>query len=119
MFLFFSVINCEGSDWPITNYSAEGAELGPPFISVVYPNGNNPIDEEWQRAGCLYICTSYISQEDADLCALRQAILCRNPPGDEVWYSAPATCTATCPDGSVFYYTIPAGMFIGKTYAEA
>lgn len=119
MLLSCNGINCEGSDWPITNYSAEGEEPFPPFWSVVYPNGNNPIDEEWTRAGCLYICTSYISQEDADLCALRQAILCRNPPGDDVWYSAPATCTATCPDGTIFYYTVPAGMFVAHTYAEA
>src|SRR5512138_1306097 len=114
-------INCEGSDWPITNYSAEGAEASPPWFSVVYPPIDYPpLDKEWSMPGCLYVCISYISQQEADLCALRQAILCQNgPPGDDVWYSAPATCTATCPDGTVFYYTVPAGMFIGRTYADA
>src|SRR5512138_343770 len=103
----------------LTNYSSEGAEPYPPYYAVVYPPPTDiPLDQEWSMPGCLYICTSYISQEDANLCALRQAILCeQGPPGQEIWYSAPATCTATCPDGTVFYFTVPAGMFIARTYA--
>ena len=63
---------------------------------------------------------SYVSQEDADLCALRQAVLCTTPPGEEIWYSAEASCTVTCPDGSgTFTYTVPAGIFVAHTYAEA
>lgn len=105
----------------LTNYSSEGAEPYPPYYAVVYPPITDiPLDAEWSMPGCLYICTSYISQEDANLCALRQAILCeQGPPGQEIWYSAPATCTATCPDGTVFYFTVPAGMFIARTYAES
>ena len=105
----------------LTNYSSEGAEPFPPYYAVVYPPLNPPpIDQEWSMLGCLYLCVSYISQEDANLCALRQSILCIDgPPGEEIWYSAPATCSAPCPDGTVFYYTVPAGMFIAHTYAEA
>jgi len=102
----------------LSNYSSEGAEPYPPYWAVVYPPLNPPpIDEEWSMPGCLYLCRSFISQEDANLCALRQSILCENP--EEIWYSAPASCTATCPDGSEFVYTVAAGMFIAKTYAEA
>lgn len=104
----------------LTNYSSEGAEPFPPYYAVVYPPlVDVPIDSPWSMPGCLYICTSYISQEDANLCALRQSVLCTNPPGEEIWYSAPATCTSTCPDGTVFYYTVPAGMFVAHSYAEA
>lgn len=105
----------------LSNYSSEGAEPYPPYYAVVYPPLNPPpLDQEWSMPGCLYVCKSYISQEDANLCALRQSILCIDgPPGEEIWYSAPATCSANCPDGTVFYYTVPAGMFIARTYAEA
>ncbi len=112
-------IDCDTS--LLTNYSSEGAEPFPPYYAVVYPHPQNghPPDGEWSNEGCLYLCVSYISQEEANLCALRQAVLCSNPPGEEIWYSAPATCTAPCPDGTVFYYTVPAGMFIAKSYADA
>lgn len=104
----------------LTNYSSEGAEPYPPFYAVVYPPPNPPpMDQEFSMAGCLFLCKSYISQEDANNCALRQSILCTTPPGEEIWYSAPASCTATCPDGGEFTYTVPAGMFIAKTFAEA
>ena len=103
----------------LTNYSSEGAEPFPPFYAVVYPNPENPIDEDWSKEGCLYLCVSYISQEEADLCALRQAVLCTNPPGEEIWYSAPATCCVPCPDGTEYCYSVAAGMFIASTYAAA
>ena len=101
----------------LSNYSSEGAEPYPPFYAVVFPPPNPPpIDTPWSMAGCLYVCVSYISQEDADLCALRQSILCTT---EDIWYSAPASCTVTCPDGTEFTFNVPAGSFIAKTYAEA
>lgn len=111
-------IDCESA--LLTNYSSEGAEPFPPYYSVVFPNPENPIDRQWQMAGCVYVCVSYVSQQEADLCALRQSVLCTNPPGEEVWYSAEATCCSPCPGGEGEYcYTVPAGMFIAKTFAEA
>ena len=109
-------INCDTA--LLTNYSSEGAEPFPPYYAVVYPPVvDPPIDSPWNHPGCLYLCISYISQEDADLCALRQAVLCE--PG-EIWYSAEASCTVTCPDGTgSSTFTVPAGMFVAHTYAEA
>ncbi len=122
MLLSCPTISCPGTDFPITNYSAEGSEPVPPFISVVYPPvpPGGGIDEQWSKLGCVYVYVSYISQEDADLGALRQSALCTNPPGSEIWYSAEASCTSSCPDGtSSFTYTVPAGTFIANTYADA
>ncbi len=121
MLLSCPTISCPGTDFPITNYSAEGVEPVPPFVSVVFPNvpPGGGIDEQWSRLGCVYVYVSYISQQDADLGALRQSVLCTNPPGSEIWYSAAATCCVNCPDGTEFCYTVPAGTFIASTYAAA
>ena len=51
----------------LTNYSSEGAEAFPPYYAVVYPDPENPIDQQWSALGCVYLYVSYISQEDADL----------------------------------------------------
>lgn len=77
------IIECPGSDL-LTNYTSEGEEPFPPFISVDYDVINPPpIDTLYSRQGCLFLCKSYISQDDADLCALRQSVLCNPPP--EIW----------------------------------
>lgn len=113
------IIECPGSDL-LTNYTSEGEEPFPPFISVDYDvTTEPPIDKLWERQGCLFLCKSYISQDDADLCALRQSLLCTDEPPNDVWYSAPACCTVPCPDGTTFTYCVPAGMFVARTYQEA
>ena len=46
---------------------------------------------------------------------------CLTPPCPpiEYFYSAPASCSVYCPDGSPFTYTVQAGLFLAKTLAEA
>ncbi len=45
---------------------------------------------------------------------------CPVPPCEvEYFYSAPGSCTILCPDGTPFTFTVPAGLFLAKTFAEA
>lgn len=41
-----------------------------------------PLGKKWLKDGCIVPCVSYISQEEADLCAAAQAVLCNNNPND-------------------------------------
>src|SRR5688572_14533480 len=68
----FSVNNCPCPESPLGNYTSEGPSQVPTFISVMYPDG-------WNKQGCISLCESEISQDDANLCALAQAAAC-NPP---------------------------------------
>lgn len=76
-------ITCPGSDSPIRNYSSEYTD-GPEFYSDVNPYFN-PFDPGlpawWTRESCLGVpCISNVSQEDANACAQRIAILCAQTP---------------------------------------
>lgn len=125
-------INCDGSDFPITNYSAEGPEQVPTFTSLVFP-------ENWDKMGCLKLCVSEISQADADLCALAQAAQC-NPPnvfdfddddeddgGDDpdiptqiYFFNTEQQCSVPCGgSGDEFTFTVPAGTFSALTQLAA
>jgi len=127
-------INCPGSDFPISNYSSEGPEQVPTYYALVFP-------DSWEKQGCLKLCTSTISQEDANLCALAQAAQCNPPtiffpPGEEggdegggggggggtsdpIYYNVAQDCLVACPDGREFTVVIPAGTFSAKTQLAA
>lgn len=128
-------INCDGSDFPITNYSAEAPEQVPTFTSLTFPEG-------WDKMGCLKLCVSEISQADADLCALSQAAQC-NPPtvfnfddddededgGEDpdipttsfVFFNTEQECSVPCSQtpGHVFTFIVPAGTFSAGTQLAA
>lgn len=131
-------ITCPGTDFPITNYSSEGPEQVPLFRSLVFP-------ESWDKQGCLSLCISDVSQDEADLCALTQAAAC-NPPticvgdacyggdgddtdggqdGDDggnlpnVFFNAIQECSVPCEDGTFYTFTVPAGTFSASTQAAA
>lgn len=71
----------------------------------------------WEQSGCLGIpCYSTISQEDADLCAQRQAILCLNP--DNSFLSDPQSASWSCGDGTTFVYTVAGGTFASLANAN-
>jgi hypothetical protein len=92
----------------LLNYSSETLNLNE-FHSVFY--GAN---------GCIGRCTSTISQEDADLCAIRQAAECVLEPEEQCFGNDPQSCTTACPDGSSSYtFTVPANTFFYTTQAEA
>ena len=133
-------------DSPVSNYSSEGPEDQPVFLSLIFPR-------EWNAPGCASLCTSTESQQAADECALAQNAQCppatdtagdpggtpgtpgtqppppTGPPGPAPnpfpapsptrFLSAPQTCNAICADGNPFTYTSPGGLFSGRTQAQA
>ncbi len=133
-----SKLDCPGSDFPISNLSSEtpdqdvflGDNFG--FAWIVPPIGSN-----WTRSHCLGVCTSTVSQAEADICAALQNILClidtwgvcpdctdpdlgngsSGPPlifrkfnGANLFYNSQQFCTAECPDGTPFTWGINAGV---------
>lgn len=93
---------------------------------------------------CIGRCESSISQEDADLCAARNAVLCvddtgdpkhpiwvPNPHGNEpgqppyipgpqiIYESTEQSVDYVCADGSIYTYTVPAGAFLALSQAAA
>lgn len=115
-------ITCPGSDSPIANLSAE-ANDGPSFRSQQPRYGGNGFPE-YVKEGCVADCISFVSQEDADLCAMRQAYLCVNETDDEptikaVFYNMMQAAAAECPDGGVFTYFVAAGQFPSSTQEMA
>lgn len=131
-------ITCSGADFPITNYSSEDPEQVPVFTSLVFP-------ESWSKQGCLQLCTSTVSQEEADACALAQAAACNPPPvcvgercfggdggggggedggggggtGTTPFYNTLQECTLECPDGTPFTKSVAAATFSATTQAAA
>jgi len=115
-------LDCPGSDFPITNYSAEGPERVPCPISVFYPRA-------WDSFGCLALCpptgTSFdpcSDQNTADLCVIRAATNCNPcdvPPCAPTFCSPATTCSCVFSGGSEFFYTVPAGVFCADTQAAA
>lgn len=79
------IIPCDRSnlcdnDNPLANLTSEAPDASV-AISVFFPTVNPPLGKPFNALGCVGVCTSTISQEDADLCAARQAIQCViNPP---------------------------------------
>lgn len=119
--------NSEAS--PYANFSSEL----PDQIIFIGTNPNPTVDGPplgYIATGCVGICFSTVSQEEANLCAARQAILCPpfvppqrpNPPPGEpqppptpplpVFASAAQQCSVQCPDGSFSGFTVVAGKFL-------
>lgn len=106
------------------------------FVSILFP-------ESWTKQGCISLCVSEISQNDANLCALAQASQCRPPticignecvPGGEdnidpptddpfepptLFFNSSQEESVECPDGSLYSFTVPAGTFSASTQAGA
>lgn len=127
-------------DFPIANLTSElpdheifvGMAWGPLDAGGSQP----PLGSVWRARGCAFVCTSIISQADADLCAQQQAALCtwdqwdpgHPPPGPggsggtpqpTVYTNALAQCPAGCPDGSTFTWTILPGTYFALSQALA
>lgn len=120
---------CPDPASPISNYSSE-ADDGPRFYGRNYGTGLfPPLGSLWLAPSCVGICTSEISQADADACAQRANLDCLGdvwpeppvPPGTHrVSYLNDAqSCDFTCGDGLIFTYTVAAGTFAGFSQAEA
>lgn len=102
-------ISCPGSDFPITNYSAEGPQDVATHIGVVYPT-------TWFKGGCLSICESTVSQEEADQCALAQEAACNPPPPPILYCNTDQSVEVACSDGvTISSFTAQAGLFCAFT----
>ncbi len=109
-------VACPGTDSPVGNYSSEAPD---PDIFVGFNFGwlGDPLlGADWMSLGCFAICTSIISQEDADLCAAQLSAICNitnnntTPGMSAVFYNGPASCEAQCPDGSQVTWFIVGGV---------
>lgn len=121
---------CECSDYPVANYSAEDPDHRI-FIGLDFDGGDPPpLGQEWTSSYCIGICRSLISQEEADACAARMATqFCISQPPtppdppvrpNQTWFfNIPTSCDSTCPDGSPFRYTVPAGWFVATSQYQA
>ncbi len=106
-------MDCEGSDFPITNYSAEASEQVPEYFSLMFPS-------EWDKMGCLSLCVSEVSQNAADLCALAQAAQCHPTiPDSDIFCNTAQVCSCVNVNGAEFFYTTPAGTFCATTQEAA
>jgi Putative Ig domain len=119
-------IVCECSDDPVANLSAEDIDVDR-HIGIYNLIILNDLQVNYQAFACKTYCYSEESQEEADDCARRAALECiaepSPPPGTPnpltLFYNARVTQTVTCPDGSTFSWTIPAGQFAAHNQATA
>jgi len=130
-------IDCECSDNPFINTSAERPDPNLFFARAYY--ANNPalnVDDSWyERLSCLGTCFSEESQTDADDCAERNAQLCTwtvvqppltilsddasTVPRTNIFGNAAVSCSSPCPEGPAFVFTVPANTFYALTQQEA
>lgn len=122
------------ADPPVINFSAEAPDVIR-FGAIGFPvyNPNNPLtpttdprdptwDPLWAALGCVSVCYSSVSLADAQQCARNQALQCVNnqrPDGRGLFFNRTAQCGFTCPDGSVYFWTVNAGYFEATTQAVA
>ncbi len=105
-------------DDPLRNFSSEDPDfeikLGlRTFIDEI------KINETFTSLGCKRLCTSTVSQYDADDCAARQAFECVH---DHVplFYNTARACTVQCPDTTqTFTWIIAAGAIVSLSQADA
>lgn len=126
-------IPCSDPNLPLANFSAEGPD---PllFVALAFPetgNPSNPLGKDptgqdptppptYVQAGCLGTC--YSSTSDlASACAAAQAFVCgQNAAGNpNIFYNATQTASWTCPDGTLFTWTVPAGAVVASSQSLA
>lgn len=113
---------------PFINISSEAPDVDVFYGRRYGPGGGfplPPLGSTWYASGCIGFCVSTISQEDANLCAQVQAVLCAgtnwpvtnpnnplDPPVDRpVFYNQAQFAQFQCPDGTPYYFTVAAGIF--------
>jgi len=130
-------IDCECSDNPFFNTSAEAPDPNLFFARAYYANNPalNAGDTWYERLSCLGVCYSGTSQQDAEDCALRNAQLCTwgpvqppltllsddptSIPRTNIFGNAEVSCSSPCPTGPAFTFTVPANTFYALTQEEA
>lgn len=95
-------INCEGTDNPLANLSAEKPDRRHFFGYSFFPDLNVLCDVD--------------TQELADICS---APIPQNPPQPIIYSSNAQSCTLDCGDGHSETYTVAAGTFVALDQAAA
>lgn len=111
-----TLTNCPCEEIPLANISAEA-----PDRRMHYRRDYNmrvPNHAAYRAQGCISLCESQVSQEEADLCAAAQAASCETIPVTNYQNTA-QTFSRACTDGTTATFTTPAGMFTRSTQAEA
>jgi hypothetical protein len=121
---------------PFVNLSSEDQDFDE-FIGRRYVVGQPPIGSTWFKLGCIGLCISDVSQQEADLCALAQATVCQavnwpqvfpnsqnqnNPFTEEpreLFGNQAQFCSFSCPDGTPFTFTVAAGLFLNYSQLAA
>ena len=125
-------VNCPNfDDSPLINNSSEAPDPFNYFGEAYGPTFVPPLGTIWGNPVGVATCYSTVSQEDADLCAMTTVNGPSGPPG--TWmgptkqpvpphhshFNQLLTVDAMCPDGSIYAYVVPAGMFAGATQSDA
>jgi hypothetical protein len=125
------------TDDPWLNLSAEEPDHDRIF-SIKHYVERPPLGWEFRSTGCVRICVSTVSQEEADDCALASAKQCLyndwdpHGPNDHpfepptLYTNNARTCTIRCSDGMIsppgentFTWTVPAGTVIALSQEQA
>ncbi len=120
---------------PGLNLTSEAVDEDP-FIGRVYTAIQPPLGSVFFQLGCVSFCASTVSQEEANLCALRQNMIClstnwpvstpdpTSPTGEArgarpLYGNTPQSCTFTCPGGDPQTVTVPRNTFFNFNQATA
>lgn len=138
------VITCPGAqggaanvldaDSPIGNFSSELPDQIL-FTATGFPiwNPENPLDPAitgndpsfpplYFAEGCVGPAFSSLSQDDANAIAARQAIQCeynKQKPTPGLFFNAAQQCSFTCPDGSLYTFTVEPGFVVAGSQSLA
>lgn len=131
-------ITCPGpdpgleGDSPVSNYTAELPDTLT-FEGFQFPifDQNNTIGgtdttgpfAPWLAYGCQSFCLSFVSADDASACAARLAFICAHKkttgPDPVFFFNSQQSCPFTCPDGTLYVYTVAPGYFVALSQEEA
>lgn len=124
-------LNLSSESPDFDGYIGRRSDGGPPFLGSYFT-----------RVGCLSFCVSEVSQEEADLCAARQEVICNsttnpgtdpNPnfdpndpdsppvthPPRPVFANTRQSCSYMCPDGSENTEVVDAGTIFAFSQVTA
>jgi hypothetical protein len=88
------------------------------FFGINYGGGNGlgdgaTLGKQYLAIGCVGVCFSKVSQDEADICASNQVQYCGpvkpEAPQCPGIFSTPQSCDEKCQEGPVHSFTVPAG----------
>lgn len=108
---------CETNPNPSTGFSSE-AQDSTTFIGLAWNNQVPALNKPFNVFPCEAITESQVSQADADIQASNQVVSCSNPCSP-VFTNAPQSASGTCPNGSTYSLSFPAGIFTAESQVLA